>query len=107
MPIARSVRSLVLTSALVGLAVAILVTLAGIVLGGVGGRRSLLLYAVVVATWWLSFEFVTNARHFNETGYQNAAMARGAYQVLAMLAPFLSDEGRVLFQRLAREYLSA
>jgi AcrR family transcriptional regulator len=62
---------------------------------------------VVVATWWLSFEFVTNARHFNETGYQNAAMARGAYQVLAMLAPFLSDEGRVLFQRLAREYLSA
>ena len=34
-------------------------------------------------------------------------MARGAYQVLAMLAPFLSDEGRVLFQRLAREYLAA
>jgi putative inorganic carbon (HCO3(-)) transporter len=33
------------------LAVAILVTLAGIVLGGVRGRRSFALYAVVVATW--------------------------------------------------------
>lgn len=33
------------------LAVAILVTLAGILLGGVRGRRSLALYAVVVATW--------------------------------------------------------
>lgn len=33
------------------LAIAILVTLAGIVLGGVRGRRSLVLYAVVVATW--------------------------------------------------------
>ncbi len=33
------------------LAVAILVTLAGIVLGGVRGRRSLALYVVVVATW--------------------------------------------------------
>ena len=33
------------------LAVAILVTLAGILLDGVRGRRSLVLYAVVVATW--------------------------------------------------------
>jgi O-antigen ligase len=33
------------------LAVAILVTLAGILLGGAPGRRSLVLYAVVVATW--------------------------------------------------------
>ncbi|MGZ8688371.1 MAG: O-antigen ligase family protein [Gaiellaceae bacterium] len=33
------------------LAVAILVTLAGIVLGGVYGRRGVALYAVVVATW--------------------------------------------------------
>ncbi len=60
---------------------------------------------VVVTTWWLSYEYVTNARRFSDTGYQSAAMARGAYQVLAMLAPFLNDEGRVLFQKLAREYL--
>ncbi|HPU51438.1 MAG TPA: TetR/AcrR family transcriptional regulator [Burkholderiaceae bacterium] len=62
---------------------------------------------VVVATWWLSFEFVTGARHFGEAGYQNAAIARGAYQVLAMIAPFLNEEGRALFQRLAAEYLQA
>ncbi len=40
------------------LAVAILVTLAGILLGGVRGRRALVLYVVVVATWFgLVFSF--------------------------------------------------
>ncbi len=60
---------------------------------------------VVVTTWWLSFEYVGNARRFNDPGYQSAAMARGAYQVLVMLAPYLSDDGRALFTRLADEYL--
>ena len=32
-------------------------------------------------------------------------MARGAYQVLAMLAPYLSSTGRALFARLSDEYL--
>jgi AcrR family transcriptional regulator len=60
---------------------------------------------VVVATYWLSYEYVGNARRFNEPGYQNAAMARGAYQVLVLLAPYLSEDGRALFTRLADEYL--
>jgi AcrR family transcriptional regulator len=62
---------------------------------------------VVVATYWLSFEFSRNARRFNETQYQNDAMARGAYQVLSLVAPFLSSEGKTLFNRLALEYLQA
>ncbi|HWS74344.1 MAG TPA: TetR/AcrR family transcriptional regulator [Quisquiliibacterium sp.] len=60
---------------------------------------------VVVATYWLSYEYVGNARRFNEPDYQNAAMARGAYQVLVLLAPYLSEDGRTLFTRLANEYL--
>lgn len=60
---------------------------------------------VVVATYWLSFEYIRNARRFGEAGYQSEAMARGAYQVLSMLAPWLADEGRELFARLAREYV--
>jgi AcrR family transcriptional regulator len=60
---------------------------------------------VVVATYWLSFEYVSNARRFSDPQYQGAAIARGAYQVLAMIAPYLPEEGRLLFNRLAREYL--
>lgn len=60
---------------------------------------------VVVTTYWLSFEFSRNARRFNEPKYQNDAMARGAYQVLSLVAPYLSEEGRELFDRLALEYL--
>jgi len=60
---------------------------------------------VVVATWWLSWEYVRNARRFGETAYQNAAIARGAYHVLVLLAPYLSADGHALFRRLASEYL--
>jgi AcrR family transcriptional regulator len=60
---------------------------------------------VVVTTWWLSYEFTRNARRFNEPAYQSAAMARGAYQVLVLLAPYLSEDGHALFTRLAAEYL--
>jgi AcrR family transcriptional regulator len=60
---------------------------------------------VVVTTYWLSFEYVRNARRFNEPQYQSEAMGRGAYQVMALLAPYLSADGRALFTRLADEYL--
>lgn len=60
---------------------------------------------VVVTTYWLSFEFSRNARRFNEPQYQSDAMARGAYQVLSLVAPFLSAGGKALFNRLALEYL--
>ena len=67
--------------------------------------RALATNMVVVATYWLSYEYVGNARRFNDPQFQGHAMARGAYQVLALLAPYLSDDGRALFTRLADEYL--
>jgi AcrR family transcriptional regulator len=55
---------------------------------------------VVVATYWLSFEYVRNPRNFAE----GEVVARGAYQVMSMVAPFLRGASRALFERLAHEY---
>jgi AcrR family transcriptional regulator len=60
---------------------------------------------VVVTTWWLSYEYVRNARRFAEPDYQGAALARGAYQVLALTGAYLTGDSRRLFERLATEYL--
>ena len=60
---------------------------------------------VVVATYWLSYEYVRNARQFNEPQAMSQAMSRGVYQVMALAAPFLIGDSRELFQRLAAEYL--
>lgn len=60
---------------------------------------------VVVATYWLSFEHIRHARRFGEPDYQSAAMARGACQVLSLVAPWLDDDARALFERLSHEYL--
>ncbi len=60
---------------------------------------------VVVTTYWLSFEYIRNARRFNEQVYQSQAMARGAFQVLSLVAPYLSEDGRALFNKLALEYV--
>ncbi len=62
---------------------------------------------VVVTTYWLSYEYARHARRFNEAEYQAQAMARGAYQVLSLVAPYLDDDGRALFERLASEYVAS
>ncbi|MCG6873720.1 MAG: TetR family transcriptional regulator [Betaproteobacteria bacterium] len=56
---------------------------------------------VVVITYWLSFEYVRNPRNPQE----GPIAARGAYQVMALLAPFLVGESRQLVERLSQEYL--
>lgn len=58
---------------------------------------------VVVATYWLSYEYVRNPRNLQ----QGEVVARGAYQVMAMVAPFLGGQSQALFQRLAESYLAA
>ncbi|MCP5265048.1 MAG: TetR/AcrR family transcriptional regulator [Burkholderiaceae bacterium] len=61
---------------------------------------------VVLATYWLSFEYVGNADRFEQADYQSAAIARGAYHVLALVAPHLDPDGAELLRRLAAEYLA-
>jgi AcrR family transcriptional regulator len=56
----------------------------------------------VVALYWLSFE---SARHPRRPA-ENGAMARGAYQVLMLVAPFLDPGGRLHLEQLAHEYLA-
>jgi AcrR family transcriptional regulator len=58
---------------------------------------------VVVATYWLSYEYVRDPRNPQE----GATLARGAYQVMALVAPFLADDSRALFERLAAAYVAA
>ena len=56
---------------------------------------------VVVATYWLSYEFVRDPRRPPDA----AALARGAYHVMAMVAPYLTGNSRRLFEQLAVQYL--
>lgn len=70
------------------LTVAILVTLAGILLGGVRGRHNLVLYAVVVATWCgLALSFSQSSFLALAVGVAvAAAVAWGRRAVLALVA---------------------
>lgn len=65
-------------------------------------RQALADNLVVVATYWLSYEYVRNPRQpLNEVAAQ-----RGAFQVLALAAPFLRGRSRGLFEKLAKKYLA-
>ena len=54
------------------------------------------------ATCWLSFEYVRNPRNMIES----EVLARGAYHIMCMIAPYLVGAARTLFDRLAHEYLT-
>ena len=58
---------------------------------------------VLVATYWLNFEYVRNPRK----PVDSAAMGRGAYQMMSMLAPYLQGDARKLFEKLAAQYVLA
>jgi AcrR family transcriptional regulator len=60
---------------------------------------------VIVATYWLSYEYVRNPRKFNEEQAMTDALARGCYQVLSLIGPYLRGEAHVLFEKLTGEYL--
>ena len=59
---------------------------------------------VVVATYWLSYEYVLNPRRFSEPEYVSEVVSRGCYQVMVLTAPYLTGPARTLFERLAGAY---
>ena len=63
--------------------------------------QTLAVNMTVLATYWLSFEFVREPRRTIDA----AALARGAFQVMSLAPPYLQGRSRVLFERLATEYL--
>jgi AcrR family transcriptional regulator len=56
---------------------------------------------VVVATYWLSFEYVREPRK----PVDGQTLGRGVYQVMAMVAPFFLGDARLLFEKLSEQYL--
>ena len=68
-----------------------------------GELQALAVNMVVVATYWLSFEYVRNPRNLNES----EALANGVFHVMALAAPFLSGRARQLFDDLAKRYVTA
>jgi len=61
---------------------------------------------VVVLTYWLSYEYVQNPRKALEPESAGAALLRGAFHVLTLLAPYLDDDGREHLHALASRYLA-
>jgi len=61
---------------------------------------------VVVLTYWLSYEYVRDPRKALEPEGADAAMLRGAYHVLSLLAPDLEPAQREHLQALVGRYLS-
>jgi AcrR family transcriptional regulator len=62
---------------------------------------------VLVTTYWISYSYVLEPRRFMEPEVMGVAMQRGCYQVMTLIAPYLTGESRQLFERLAGEYLAA
>jgi AcrR family transcriptional regulator len=62
---------------------------------------------VVVATYWLSYEYVRNPRRFSEPEVVGSALARGCYQVMSLTAPYLVGDARALFEQLAAQYVES
>lgn len=60
---------------------------------------------VVVATYWLSYEYVRNPRKYSEQEAMSDSLVRGCYQVLTLITPYLRGETSVQFQSKTKEYL--
>ena len=58
----------------------------------------------LVVTYWLSFEFVRNPRQALEPDHAQAALLRGAYNALNVLAPYLETQQRQHLLTLVEAY---
>ena len=61
---------------------------------------------VVIATYWLSYEYVRNPRNYTEQKAMSDALARGCYQVLTLIEPYLRGDTQILFEKISSEYLN-
>jgi hypothetical protein len=55
----------------------------------------------LVATYWISYQKISAG----ERAADAVSLDRAAYQVLALIAPFLRGNARALLDRLSRDYL--
>lgn len=64
--------------------------------------QALAVNMTVVATYWLSFEFVRDPRR----KIDGESLSRGAFQVMALAAPYLVGHSRKLFEEVSKNYLT-
>jgi AcrR family transcriptional regulator len=59
----------------------------------------------LVSTYWMSWQRVTGLRPADAAEGPRESLDHAAYQVLALIAPFLIGDGRALIERLGEDYL--
>lgn len=59
---------------------------------------------VVLATYWLSYEYVRNPRRALEPESAGESLLRGAYHALSVLIPYAQNEHKLHLQALAAKY---
>lgn len=60
---------------------------------------------VLVTTYWLSYEHARNPRKTQDPDAMAQALPRGCFQVLMLVGPYLRGQTRLLFEKLAQEYV--
>ncbi len=60
---------------------------------------------VVVSTYWMSWQRVAGLATGPPGEHRDVSLDHAAYQVLALIAPFLVGDGRTLIERLGDDYL--
>lgn len=63
----------------------------------------------VIATYWLSYELARNPRNGEDAQdekEESRALARGAFHVISLAAPYLAPRERELFDELSKRYLN-
>ena len=60
---------------------------------------------VLVSTYWMSWQRVTGVASGTPGDHRDVSLDHAAYQVLALIAPFLLGDGRALIERLGDDYL--
>ncbi|QBY56186.1 TetR/AcrR family transcriptional regulator (plasmid) [Cupriavidus oxalaticus] len=59
---------------------------------------------VVVITYWLSFQFLQHARHYNDAERIRAHLHGSSYHIISILAPHLRGGAREAYNQLICEY---
>lgn len=62
---------------------------------------------VVLATYWLSFQFVQHPRQYNDPDRIRVYLHGASYHIFSILAPYLRGNARQSFDELARDYASS
>ncbi len=67
--------------------------------------KSIATCMTVLMTYWLSYEYIKNPRQALEPAHAQATILQGAFHVLNLLSPYLSNESRQHLQALSKAYL--